>query len=510
MILAAGIHPSDLGGVLAEAGLPDGWIAAVVDRKGVFVTRSRQPELYVGKSARPELVAVAQSDGMQGRFDNVTWEGVAQTNTYRRSAVTGWTAVIGVPLELLEAPRRQAMVVLAIGAAFAALALALALFFAHRIAAPVRDLQGAAMALAHGAPLPAGNRKIRELADVWRAFEAAADIVRERKAAEAELARTTALLAAVNDNTPDLIYLKDRDGRILMANAACLAAMGVLSEAVIGRTETEYHHDRAQAETIMANDRAVMAAGASQRIEETFTTPGGKPRIFLSTKSPLRDAAGRVVGLVGVSTDITERKRREEHVELLMHELSHRTKNLLAVIQALARQLMRSSTDTADFEKKFMARIQALARAHDLLVLQHWQGALLADVVAAQLDAFVGTERSRVSLDGPPVMLRLEAVQNLSLVLHELATNASKYGALSVPTGTIAISWRIEADRLVFEWREQGGPKVAPPTRRGFGHTIIDRMLAQGLNSEVTLDFPPDGARATLRIPRDQIAPEGA
>lgn len=509
MILAAGIHPNDLGGVLGEAGLPDGWIAAVVDRKGVFVARSRQPDLFVGKSARPELVAVAESGGMQGRFDNVTWEGVAQTNAYRRSAVTGWTAVIGIPLELLEAPRRQATVVLAIGAAFAALALALALFFAHRIAAPVRDLQGAAMALAHGAPLPAGDRHIRELDDVWKAFETAADIVRERNAAQAELQRATALLAAVSATTPDLIYVKDRDGRFLMVNEACLALSGKRRDQVIGHTQGEFHHDREQIEVIMANDRAVIESGEPRSLEESYTCPNGTPRVFLSTKSPLRDAGGRVVGVVGVGTDITERKRREEHIELLMHELSHRTKNLLAVIQALARQLMRSSTDTADFEKKFMARIQALARAHDLLVLQHWQGALLADVVAAQLDAFVGTERGRISLDGPPVMMRLEAVQNLSLVLHELATNASKYGALSVPTGTLAISWRIEADRLVFEWREQGGPKVTPPTRRGFGHTIIDRMLAQGLNSEVTLDFPPDGARATLRIPRDQIAADG-
>jgi two-component sensor histidine kinase len=192
-----------------------------------------------------------------------------------------------------------------------------------------------------------------------------------------------------------------------------------------------------------------------------------------------------------------------------MHELSHRTKNLLAVIQALARQLMRSCTDTADFEQKFMARIQALARAHDLLVQQHWQGALLADVIGAQLWPFVGSERGRVALDGPPLMLRLEAVQNLSLVLHELATNASKYGALSLPTGTLAIGWRIDGDHLALTWREAGGPPVTPPTRRGFGHTIIERLLAQGLDSEVTLDYPPDGAQASLRIPVAQMVSEG-
>ncbi|RAI42321.1 HWE histidine kinase domain-containing protein [Rhodoplanes roseus] len=508
-ILAAGIHPDDLGDVLREAGVPETWIAAVVDRNGVFVARSRQPETYVGQAARPELLAAATGGRLQGRFDNVTWEGVAQTNAFQRSTVTGWTAVIGVPQAVLQAPRHRAYAMLAIGTAFAGLALALAAFFARRIAEPVRALQGAAMALAHGVSLPPAQPRIRELADVWRAFETAATIVRERNAAQAELERATTLLAAVSATTPDLIYVKDRDGRILMANEASLAAIGLSREAVLGRTEREYHHDAAQAEAIMANDRLVIDCGEPRKVEEGFTTPGGTPRVFLSTKSPLRDAAGAVVGLIGVSTDITDRKRREEHVELLMHELSHRTKNLLAVIQALARQLMRASTDPADFEQKFMARIQALARAHDLLVQQHWQGAQLADVVLAQLYPFVGDARARVTLAGPPVMLRLEAVQNLSLVLHELATNASKYGALSVPAGTIAISWRDEGDRLVFEWREQGGPPVTPPTRRGFGHTIIERMLAQGLESEVTLDYPPDGAHATLRIPRAQVASDG-
>lgn len=507
LVLVAGIHPTDLGDVLREAGLPDPWIAAVVDRKGIFVARSHQPDTFVGNPARPELVAAATSGATEGRFDNVTWEGVAQTNAFRRSAITGWTAVIGIPHEVLQAPQRRALALLATGTAFAGLALALAAMLAHRIAAPVRALQGAALAVAHGEAPPADEPRIRELVDVRHAFETAAAIVRERNAAKAELERTTALLAAVSAATPDLIYAKDRDSRILMANAAVLAAIGKPREDVVGRND--FYGDPGEATAIRANDRAVMETGETLKLEETFTSPDGVTRIFLSTKSPLRDATGAVIGLVGVSTDITDRKRREEHVELLMHELSHRTKNLLAVIQALARQLMRSSTDTADFEQKFMARIQALSCAHDLLVQQHWQGAPLADVVGAQLWPFVGSERGRVVLDGPPLMLRLEAVQNLSLVLHELATNASKYGALSVPTGTITIRWRIDGAHLVLDWREAGGPPVTPPTRRGFGHTIIERLLGQGLDSEVTLDYPPDGARASLRIPVAQMVSEG-
>ncbi|CAL8980299.1 hypothetical protein RHODOP_03330 [Rhodoplanes sp. P11] len=504
-ILAAVVDPAALGHVLRDAGLPDDWIAAVVDRQGLFVARSHQAETQVGQPARPELAAAASGPARRGRFDNVTWEGVSQHNAFHRSAVTGWTAVIGIPHAVLDAPERRAAAVLATGAVFAALALVLAMFFARRIAAPISALEGAAMALAHGEPLPAGDRRIRELDEVWRAFEGAAAIVRARNAAEEELRRTTALLAAVSASTPDLIYVKDRDGRMVMANEAALAVTGRGRDEVLGRTEAEWHHDPEEAAAIMANDRAVMTAGAASKVEETFTTPPGETRVFLSTKSPLRDAAGTVVGLVGVSTDITERKRREEHVELLMHELSHRTKNLLAVIQALARQLMRTSTDPADFEQKFLARIQALALAHDLLVQQRWQGAQLAEVIGAQLYPFVGGEHARVTLDGPPLMLRLEAVQNLSLVLHELATNAAKYGALSVPAGRVAITWRIDGDALVLDWREHGGPPVQKPERRGFGHTIIERLLAQGMDGSVVLNFPPDGAVAMLRVPVAQM-----
>jgi two-component sensor histidine kinase len=209
-----------------------------------------------------------------------------------------------------------------------------------------------------------------------------------------------------------------------------------------------------------------------------------------------------------VSTDITDRKQREEQVELLMHELSHRTKNLLAVIQSLVRQLTRQSSDMSDFETRFMARIGALARAHDLLVQRHWQGTPLADVAKTQLFAFVGHESSRVIFDGPNVMLRPETVQNLSLVMHELATNAAKYGALSTPGGRIVITWTPADDALTFCWREEGGPPVTAPTRRGFGHTVITRMLAQGSEPNVSFEFPREGVRVTLRIPYDQIAQE--
>src|SRR6185312_9116745 len=162
-----------------------------------------------------------------------------------------------------------------------------------------------------------------------------------------------------------------------------------------------------------------------------------------------------------------ERDERESHVRLIMRELSHRSKNLLAIVLAIARQTSRHTSSFSEFESRFNSRIQALADAHDLLVDQQWSGAYIDDLVRAQLAAF-GTEK--IVLHGDRLMLRAEAVQNVALALHELATNASKHGALSTPTGKVDIEWKRQpaatagnAPDLRFTWRESGGPPVTPP-----------------------------------------------
>jgi two-component sensor histidine kinase len=196
-----------------------------------------------------------------------------------------------------------------------------------------------------------------------------------------------------------------------------------------------------------------------------------------------------------------ERDDRETHVRLIMRELSHRSKNLLAIVLAIARQTTRHTTSFQDFESRFNARIQALADAHDLLVEQQWGGAYLNDLVSAQLAAF-GMEK--VTCRGERVMLRTEAVQNVALALHELATNASKYGALSTPAGRVEIAWLREpgedgTSNLRLTWRERGGPPVTPPARKGFGCFVLERVTVNALG-EGTLEFNPDGLLWTCVI----------
>ena len=201
-----------------------------------------------------------------------------------------------------------------------------------------------------------------------------------------------------------------------------------------------------------------------------------------------------------------ERDEREAHVRLIMRELSHRSKNLLAIVLAIARQTSRTTKNFGEFEERFNARIQALADAHDLLVEQQWAGAALDDLVRAQLSAF-GTER--LSYGGDKVVLRAEAVQNVALALHELATNASKYGALSVPEGRVAIEWTPHGDDpenrgVRLTWRETGGPPVTEPDRKGFGRFVLERVTVNALGSGGT-EFKPTGLVWTCDINAEHL-----
>jgi two-component sensor histidine kinase len=201
-----------------------------------------------------------------------------------------------------------------------------------------------------------------------------------------------------------------------------------------------------------------------------------------------------------------ERDDREAHVRLIMRELSHRSKNLLAIVLAIARQTSRYTRSFEEFETRFNSRIQALADAHDLLVEQQWGGAALPDLVNAQLSAF-GLEK--VTYGGDKIILRAEAVQNVALALHELATNASKYGSLSVPNGRVDIRWAYEQAEegkpvVRLTWRETGGPPVTPPVQKGFGCFVLERVTVNALG-EGGLEYRPDGIVWTCIIKPEHL-----
>ncbi len=192
-----------------------------------------------------------------------------------------------------------------------------------------------------------------------------------------------------------------------------------------------------------------------------------------------------------------------------MRELTHRSKNLLAVIQAMARQTAHHAGSVEGFLAQFGARLQALAASHDLLVRESWYGASLNELIRSQLAGYLDRSAPQVSIEGPPIALKPEAAQNLGLALHELAVNAAKFGALSVPTGRVSITWSqpemTTGSAIALEWREQLGPKVKGRRKKGFGSMVIERNLARALDAEVNLEFDPDGLRCHIVIPAGQV-----
>jgi PAS domain S-box-containing protein len=228
-------------------------------------------------------------------------------------------------------------------------------------------------------------------------------------------------------------------------------------------------------------------------------------------------ARGRTIGgsfsgrtVLGTTRDITERKKRDEQIRFLMGELSHRTKNILAVILAIARQTTRDAISLETFSQSFTQRITAIAGSLDLLNEENWSSASILELIRVQTSAVAGENGERIKLSGDDVALLPDAAQNLGLALHELSINATKYGALSVPGGRIALDWRIakgvEGEKIFsLVWKERGGPPVLKPTRKGFGHTVMNRLVNAALSGNSLLEFEPDGVKWSLNIPISRI-----
>lgn len=320
--------------------------------------------------------------------------------------------------------------------------------------------------------------------------------------ATAALAEREWLLRAIGESTSELIFAKDRDHRLLYANNATLRVIGKRAAEVIGHTDREWHDDAREAQAIIDNDDHVLRTGESLRVAEIFTGPDGAERVFEGTKAPMRDESSEIVGVVGVSRDMTERNRQQRHLRLMVDELNHRVKNTLAIVQSIAHQTFRGTAASAPALSTFEDRLAALAKAHGLLTRENWESVDLAELIGEAVYGHVG-QGERVKIEGPAVRLAPKTAVTIAMALHELSTNAAKYGALSVDGGQIAINWSFTPGDgalpvLRLSWQEAGGPPVVAPRRRGFGSRMIERALAAELQGKVVLDFRPEGVVCTI------------
>ena len=278
-------------------------------------------------------------------------------------------------------------------------------------------------------------------------------------------------------------------------------------EDILGRTDREILPAEVCAR-VVALKREALAEGELKTTEIAIDDGHGIHWFDLHIE-PLRNDAHDIIGLAGAAIDMTERKEGEAHLRLLLRELTHRSKNLLAVIQAMARQTARHTGSVESFLDQFGARLQALASSHDILVRESWYGASIDELIRSQLSMYLDRGGEQVFIEGPAVTLKPEAAQGLGLALHELAVNAAKFGALSVPEGRVSITWERREHggmpALALDWREEAGPRVKPRRKRGFGSMVIERNLAHALDAEVALAFDPEGVRCHVVIPTSQL-----
>jgi PAS domain S-box-containing protein len=305
----------------------------------------------------------------------------------------------------------------------------------------------------------------------------------------------------------------DADGRFLRVNEAICSIVGLSRDELLGwKLFGRTHPDDRDVDEELYK-RQVAGDIGFYSIEKRFVRKDGRV-IWISVRSStVRDSGGHFLYGVRVVQDVTERKEAEDRQKLLIDELNHRVKNTLATVQSLATQTARGTESPEDFRRAFEGRLIALSHAHDQLTRRHWKSADLRDIVEGATAPHLAQSHDRIVIDGEPITVTPRVALTLALGLHELTTNAAKYGALSVPEGHIEVRWHVEQrpsllPLLSIEWRERGGPAVTAPERQGFGTRFIAGSVASEMQGKARLDFNAAGLVCTMEIPLDSVAPE--
>lgn len=299
---------------------------------------------------------------------------------------------------------------------------------------------------------------------------------------------------------PAAVYTTDADGRITFYNRAAVELSGrtprlgdqwCVTWKLFNTDGSFLPHDQCPMAVALKENRPIRG------VEAVAERPDGSRVPFTPYPTPLHDAEGNLVGAINMLVDISERKQAEYRQKTLIDELNHRVKNTLATVQSLAAQTARNAEDAKDGYRRFEARLLALSRAHDLLTKRHWGQTPLDTLAHEVLMPVFGHEPGRIVIEGPSADVGTRVALNLTMTLNELAINALKYGAMSVETGTLAVTWHLQAQAdgtlLTLDWREQGGPPVSPPEREGLGSRLMQRCIERDLAGKFDLTYAPQG-----------------
>ena len=471
-------RPQFFESIVRREGVSDGSIATLVDGNARVIWRNPGGLEYVNRQASGEMLEVLRTGKRNAALESTTLDGVRALSAFQRSPLSGWSVIVGTPLQEMTGPFTSTVLR---GSALALLVLAvgcvLAILVASRLA---KALQALTPAPGGG---PIARTGIREIDDAAAAIERAAVADAQFRASEAKFRR-------IFEQTSDLLIMADLDQVITDANPAAAAAVGLPLPEVIGRRISDFISPEDYEKTT-AMLRQKIEQGGTTRYDVRVRSSTGEWLSWEINSGLTHDENGSPIGLHVVGRDVTERKKSERQTQVLLGELNHRVKNTLAVVQSLSHQTFRGNGEMTAPKVAFEGRLQALAGAHNLLTRQHWEYASMRELVQNSIAPFCSD--GRCAIDGPDFRLKPQAAVSISLAIHELATNAVKYGALSGANGHVRVSWAREQDRFWFEWRESDGPTVVEPKARGFGTRLIERTLAAELGGSVEIRFETSG-----------------
>jgi PAS domain S-box-containing protein len=495
--------------LMQRQNFPPNWLSGIVDRKGAFVAR------IPSEPGRPGTWASAEfRDATRSLPEStVTHNSIGGQKVVSAYAPVegGWTVGVAADargLGLGIGP--SAFLLTSLLAAIAMLgSLLLSYLNGRALTRRVRDLESKTKNVLTGAPIAATSTGVREFDGLSDALAKTSELLalrtEQHRHTEQELRSREEHFRLLADSLPQLVWTAGPDGRIEYTNA--------LREryGAIGRTDWEgiIHPDdrRGTAEAwLRAREAAV-----PYEMEHRLFAVGKGYAWHLSRASPLLDAQGKVVRWYGTTTDIDEQKHREANIRDLMAEVNHRSRNLLAVAQAIARSGVANAKTVHEFQERYSERLLGLAASQDLLTDRNWRGVPLEALVRAQT---ARCWEKRLVSKGPQVLLSPNATQTLGLALRELCDNAVKHGAFSNAGGEVSLVWRIDSDegepKLEMIWHERGGPRVNSAPTSGFGKVVIERLTAAGLNASSILSFESDGVIWRLIAPLKDIAKSGA
>lgn len=503
-------QPNAITAALKLADMPPDWIVSVTDGASKVVARSRQPERYVGSTAS----AAFQANAAAGKtmWSGVTLDRADVLTLSERTVHAPWRVSVSVTRASLEAPLRKALGgVAALTGLGLAGSLAFAFAYGRRLSRPIQAVASAAATLTSEAPAWPATSSIAEVQEISAALMTTADELKMR-AAQRDLALRSAedgerRLRATYENASVGIGEIDRDGRFIAVNDALCRITGREREDMIGRRFQELSDEDDLRDDLLNFAQQRDRARPAYVVEKRFRRLDGElrwGRVFSAAVC----SDGAFAYAVRVVLDVTEERRASEHQALLIAELNHRVKNTLAVVQSLVHQTLNSTSSPKQFRDALTGRIMALARSHELLSESEWRGSTLEAVLRTSLQANDGPDFTRTALSGPRIRVGPRSVVSLSLTLHELATNATKYGGLSRPTGALAVCWsEIDAGKAIqLDWRETGARDPGAETGTGFGSRLVRLCIENEMGGRYETAFSDGGYHLTATIPLAAIA----